>query len=327
MNSSDEKYAGLLVIGDPHLEGRQPGFRKDDYPQAILEKLEWCLQFAKRHRLLPTLLGDLFQNPRDNPTWMLSRLIEMLRGSGAIGVYGNHDCAEPVLTDNDSLMILIKSGCLQLVDYQNPWHGQMNGRTVYIGGSSYRQVVPEKFELVKPAAKSSLFEADPLVIWLTHHDVDLPGYEAGRFKPHEIANVELLINGHIHKRLDSVRVGQTLWLTPGNISRRSRSERCREHVPRVIRIDVNEMDHDISDVVVPYRPFDDVFYDSVADEVSEPVGSDFVTGLKELLARRTQSGAGLREFLSQNLGQFEPPVAHQIEILANQIMETGQQDG
>ena len=63
MISLKEDFEGLLVIGDPHLEGRQPGFRKDDYPHVILEKLEWCLQYAKRHQLLPTLLGDLFQRP------------------------------------------------------------------------------------------------------------------------------------------------------------------------------------------------------------------------------------------------------------------------
>ncbi len=304
MISPTSDYQGLLVIGDPHLEGRQPGFRKDDYPNVILEKLEWCLQYARQSRLLPTLLGDLFQNPRDNPTWMLSRLIDMLRGSGAIGIYGNHDCAETVLTDNDSLTILIKSGCLRLVDYQNPWRGQMSGRSVYVGGSSYRQLVPEKFEMVKPTAKTTLFDGEPLVIWLTHHDVDIPGYDAGRFKPHEIENVDLLINGHIHKRLDPVQVGQTLWLTPGNISRRSRSERSRNHIPRVIRIDVGEMDYEIVDVVVPHRPFEEVFHDSLDDDGSEPTGSDFVAGLKELQARRTQSGAGLREFLAQNLEQF-----------------------
>ena len=46
----DRDYQGLLLIGDPHLEGRQPGFRKDDYPVAILEKLQWCLHYASRAR-------------------------------------------------------------------------------------------------------------------------------------------------------------------------------------------------------------------------------------------------------------------------------------
>jgi len=35
-------YAGLMFIGDPHLASRIPGFRKDDYPKVVLEKLDWC---------------------------------------------------------------------------------------------------------------------------------------------------------------------------------------------------------------------------------------------------------------------------------------------
>lgn len=320
--TNSASYEGLLVIGDPHLEGRQPGFRKDKYPEKILGKVEWCLEYSRKQKLLPVFLGDIFQNPRDNPTWMLSRLIEIMRDSGSIGIYGNHDCADIELTENDSLNILLKSGCMRLVDYQNPWRGEMNGRTVYVGGSSYRQVVPERFEIVETNRKDqTLFSNEPFVVWLTHHDVDIPGYEGGRFKPREIENVDMLINGHIHKRLETVQVGQTSWLTPGNISRRSRSERTRNHVPMALRIDVVENDHSVSDVVIPHEPFEKIFHDSVPDVELEPEASGFVSGLKDLTARRTQSGAGLTEFLSKNLHQFAKPVAKEIETLAKEIME------
>lgn len=38
MNSAEQlrEVQGLLFIGDPHLEARVPGFRKDDYPQVVL---------------------------------------------------------------------------------------------------------------------------------------------------------------------------------------------------------------------------------------------------------------------------------------------------
>ena len=78
---------------------------------------------------------------------------------------------------------------------------------------------------------------------------------------------------------------------------------------------------------MPHRPFTEVFHESVADVDLQPAGSDFVSGLRELQSRRTQSGAGLREFLDQNLHQFEPLVAREIKSLANQIMEVGKHDG
>ncbi len=215
----ESSYAGLLLIGDPHLEGRAPGFRKDDYPNVILEKLAWCLDYAAQQRLLPAILGDLFDKPRDNPNWLLVRLLEMLRGE-VVGLYGNHDVHyNPELTPDDSLSLLVKSGRIRLVSDDSPWLGTIAGRAVAIGGSSYRKPLPDRFDVGRLGDRSE--NVAPLVIWLTHHDILLPGYDEGRLKPVEIEGVDLVINGHIHRRLADVQTGRTCWLTPGNISRRA----------------------------------------------------------------------------------------------------------
>jgi len=312
-----DQYAGLLVIGDPHLEGRQPGFRKDDYPNVILEKLAWCLEYAAANRLLPAILGDLFDKPRDNPNWMLVRLIDLLRGE-VIGLYGNHDCADPELKDHDSLSLLVRSGRLRLISEAQPWQGLIGGRPVIIGGSSYRQAIPKRF-----AAPVSVGTAPPLVIWLTHHDILIPGDDEGRIQPFEIPGVELLINGHIHRRLEEVRAGVTRWLTPGNISRRSRSDASREHVPAALRIDITPAAYQLSYVEIPHRPFDEVFHELVPDAPAALGESAFVAGLAELQARRTASGAGLAEFLQQNVTQFPPAVAAEIMHLAQEVTSDG----
>jgi hypothetical protein len=315
---ADVPYAGLLMIGDPHLEGRQPGFRKDDYPSVILDKLAWSLDYAAEHRLLPAILGDLFDKPRDNPNWMLVRLIELLHGE-VIGLYGNHDCADPELRDHDSLSLLVKSGRLRLVDAQCPWQGTIGGRTVVVGGSSYREKIPRRFDLPGQVEGA----APPLVIWLTHHDVLIPGYDEGRIKPFEIPGVELLINGHIHRRLDEVRAGRTRWLTPGNISRRARSDATRVHIPSVLRIDVSPSDYRLEYIQVPHRPFDEVFHELVLDQPVPSGQSAFVTGLAELQSRRTASGDGLQDFLQKNLSTFTPAVAAEIMQLAQETTGDG----
>ena len=211
MTMAEVAYGGLMVIGDPHLEGRQPGFRKDDYPTVILDKVAWCLDYAARHRLLPALLGDVFDKPRDNPNWLVVRLLELLRGE-VLALFGNHDVHyNAELTDDDSLSLLVKSDRVRLVSEENPWRGTMSGRAVVIGGSSYRQKIPEQFDRAGP----DMFAEPPLTIWLAHHDVIVPGYDEGRFQPREIEGIDLVINGHIHRRLEDVQVGRTLWLTPG----------------------------------------------------------------------------------------------------------------
>lgn len=314
----DSAYVGLLVIGDPHLEGRTPGFRKDDYPRVILDKLEWALRYAKAHRLLPAMLGDLFDKPRDNPTWMLGSLIDLLRDTECIGLYGNHDCADPELSDHDSLSLLVKAGRLRLLD-ERPWEGVINRRPVIVGGSSYRQRLPDRFDM-PPAGNGDR----PLVFWLAHHDLIVPGYEEqGRIQPREIEGIALVINGHIHRRLQDVQTGQTLWMTPGNISRRTRSDASRDHVPSVLRIDIDSAGYARQYIDVPHQPFDEVFHPIVTETPEDGPASAFVTGLAELQARRTASGAGLLAFLAGNLTQFEQPVADEIMALAQEVTHNG----
>jgi DNA repair exonuclease SbcCD nuclease subunit len=311
-------YTGLLIIGDPHLEGRTPGFRKDDYPNVILEKLEWGLRYAQAHCLLPAILGDLFDKPRDNPTWMLGSLIDLLTGVECIGLYGNHDCAEPELCEHDSLSLLVKAGRIRLLDGK-PWRGSMNGRSVIVGGSSYRQQFPDWFEALNGADGPA-----PIVFWLAHHDLIVPGYEEqGRIQPREIEGIDLVINGHIHRRLQDVQTGRTLWMTPGNISRRSRSEATKDHVPSVLRIDISDAGYTRQFIEVPHQRFDEVFHSILADIPTDGPASAFVAGLAELQARRTESGAGLVAFLEKNLSQFEQPVADEIMALAQEITDNG----
>jgi hypothetical protein len=238
-----------------------------------------------------------------------------LRGE-VIGLYGNHDVHyNPELTADDSLSLLVKSQRIRLVDCESPWRGTIGGRSVIVGGSSYRQEIPKRFD----AAAQTNGHGPPLVIWLTHHDILIPGYDEGRIKPHSIEGIDLVVNGHIHRRLQNVQAGGTLWLTPGGISRRSRNDATREHVPAALRVDLSRDGYVLTHVEVPHRSFDEVFHEAVIEAARDAGPSAFVAGLAELQARRTAGGAGLMEFLEQNLGQFDPEVSDEIMTLAEEV--------
>jgi predicted phosphodiesterase len=311
------KYVGMLCIGDPHLASRVPGFRKDDYPLAILGKLRWALNYASKERLLPTILGDIFHWPRDNANKLLVQLLEMFE-IGVVGIAGNHDCKENALEPDDALSVLSAAGRLTLLDRSGPWRGMMSDRMVVIGGTSWGQPLPTKFD------SSGLVQngREPLVIWLTHHDIRFPGYEeAGRFDPHEIPGVDLCINGHIHRPLADEVAGMTTWLNPGNIARVKRSDGDRNRRPSVLRIDVRANGWDKATVEVPFKPFEDVFHEDVAATEIPLDDSMFVRGLAALESMKTHGGVGLKAFLDQNLDQFDPKVAAEIRILANEVIQ------
>ncbi|QDU03770.1 Calcineurin-like phosphoesterase [Gimesia chilikensis] len=307
-----EEYQGVLLIGDPHVEGRVPGFRRDDYPRVVLEKIKWCLQTAQEQNLLPVILGDLFHVPRDNQNWLLCELLTLFE-TPVYGIYGNHDCRENQLNEHDTLSILIQAGRYRLLSTENPWRGTMAGRPVIVGGTSWGHKLP----------KADAFEHEtdsPLIVWVTHHDLHVPGYEEqGHLRPYEITGVEYVVNGHIHRRLEDVQKGQTTWVTPGNIIRRSRSDATRAHIPSVLKLEATADGWRRSQVEIPHAAFDEVFHPEMEDKTEEGVPSAFISGLAELQSRRTDTGAGLKLFLEKNLPQFETTVAAEIQKLADEV--------
>ena len=356
--AQDNIAAGLLFIGDPHLEARIPGFRKDDYPQVALEKFRWSLRYARQNQLQPILLGDLFQLPQDNPNWLISAIIEAITEEldrPLPAIYGNHDVRENSLKPNDSIHILFSGGHLARLSATTPWMGIVGGRTVRVGGSAWGERLPNRLSTdVTPA---------DLTVWVSHHDILIPGYEeSGRIRPRELPGIDLIVNGHVHRRLPPVRKGDTHWITAGNIVRRTRSDASREHRPAVVRLapttaiaapvpttaapvpttDAPASAHDavasahdavvlesrqgqpwkLDWVTVPHRPFDEVFHPELeAEQDDSQHVSGFVADLRELTVRRTDSGAGLNKFLDRNLDQFQPPVAAEIRRLASQVSQ------
>ena len=106
----------LLVIGDVHICDNSPGRRNSGYRQAMMDKLEECLEIAKDRSVTHVLfLGDIFHNKAANK--VSHRLVQEVGGLLSrfkVPVYilvGNHD-----ITDG-SLDTLIKQplGVLRFV--------------------------------------------------------------------------------------------------------------------------------------------------------------------------------------------------------------------
>lgn len=307
------EYRGLLFIGDPHLASRAPGARKDDYPRRTLRKFAWCLDYASEHQLLPCVLGDLFDKPRDNENWLVGELCGMLVGREVIGIFGNHDCKEDRLGDGDTLTILVKARLIRLVSDRDCWKGLIGGRSVVIGGTSYGSTAPQVSDVFWDGVAQ-----ETLVFWMTHHDLLLPEYASGRIELFELPGIHVVVNGHIHSRCAPVTKSRTQWINPGNISRVKRSS--RDHVPAALSIHVDRAGYSMDYVEIPHEPFEEVFHPEVRLEDIEQRDSAFVLGLAELQQRRTSTGEGLRAYLARNAGQFEPEVEAQVIDLAEEVL-------
>jgi predicted phosphodiesterase len=291
-------YAGLLFIGDPHVAASPPGYRLDNYTQAILAKLTVSLQIARDHNLLPIVLGDLFHVPRNNPNSLLVDLIELFRPCHPFVLVGNHDKHEARLTRDVSLSVIQAAQVIRLIDRSGPVCSlKVDDYRVLLGGS------PDWTPLPAQVDRGS----HDFAIWLTHHDLNFPGYDAARISLKGIPGVDMVVNGHLHMPKPPQQCGITVWFNPGNISRLTLSLYNRNLIPSAFiwRPPILEL----VAVPLPHRPFLEIFPElSGLDEPApdQDAESLFIKGLENLLIRKTTEGVGLRAFLEANLVSGDP---------------------
>lgn len=310
MNHADRSYTGILLIGDPHLSSRNPGFRKDDYPAAILEKLRWSLDLARREDLLPVLLGDLFHWPRDNANWLLTELLHLFAGTEVLSVTGNHDTTERTLKEDDSLSVVAAAARVRLLDQLGPWEGMIGDTAVVIGGTCWSDPIPKEYTGAPEGAQ---------VLWITHHNIGFPGVEEDWLRPGEIPGIDMVINGHIHRPLPEQVRGRTRWMNPGNIARVQRADAVREAVPSVTRLAWRDGAWAAGRIALPFADFEEVFHLDPATESLPVDSSAFIEGLESLRQLKTEGGAGLLQFLDRNLTNFDDDVADEIRSLAKEV--------
>lgn len=227
---------GLLFIGDPHLWSLKPGRRRDtSYKDTVLRKIALAAEVSNRLNLWPILLGDLFHQPDDNDTQMLVQVIRALDlfERRPVSLEGNHDKNQLKLADNNPLRLLEVAGKLDIIS-QGPWaqmvlgNGQGRAHTVVIGGTPFGQALPVSY---KDAFGEDRTEEVDTAIWLTHEDLAFDGSYPDALPLLPIKQVELVVNGHMHGTKLPVKVEDTVYYNPGNITRMSVD--MADHVPAV----------------------------------------------------------------------------------------------
>lgn len=205
-------FRGFLFIGDPHLAGYRPGRRTDDYTNVVLDKLEQAAVIANEQRLVPVILGDLFHRNKENSLPLLSRLIDIARKFPMVPftLEGNHDKEETRLTSADALTLVSKLGAFTVLTKEGlAGEFDFGGQVVRLYAVPYGSEIPR--ELPAEEGVSNII--------ITHHDLNFSGAHVGCKPIQEIAGCQMLVNGHMHKKLPSFDCGAMRAHNPGNIAR------------------------------------------------------------------------------------------------------------
>lgn len=109
----------FLTSSDEHISDITPGFRKDNYRNAILEKLVWQGKFAKKFNANAIIRGgDLFHVKSPNKTTMATMAtvagIHRNYHCPTFSVAGNHDMThnDPSTINKQPLGVLFESGVI-----------------------------------------------------------------------------------------------------------------------------------------------------------------------------------------------------------------------
>lgn len=260
--------AGVLYIGDPHGSSRKPGTRNDqDFTSVVLDKIEQAVDIANQRKALVVILGDLFDRENDADGQVgrsfLTRLIRILRKANEkpVVLAGNHDKGGAEVTDDTTLAALAAAGVIHLVQETELFLDARleNGRRVILGGTPHGMEIPAD---TAPYLEAAGIKSDGELIcgWITHEDLAFAGAYPGALEMFEIRGCDIVVNGHMHLTKEPIKVGQTLWCNPGNITRQSKD--CADHVPSVWSMtDRPELDQ------IPLQYRKDVF-DAVINHVS-----------------------------------------------------------
>ena len=126
-----------MTSSDEHLADQPPGLRKDDYRSAILKKLEWQGNMARKANVTAVIRGgDFFHVKAANKTTMstLAAAADIHRGypCRTFALAGNHDMSynDPASISRQPLGVMLKSGVFSPLSDETFESGSLRVRVV-----------------------------------------------------------------------------------------------------------------------------------------------------------------------------------------------------
>jgi len=217
----------ICFIGDLHLKCTSPISRCDDYPLAILRKLEYlssCVDVSKCDTFI--ILGDVFDSPITSLPY-LAQVINTFKkisdkGIKVYTIVGNHDIKNNRMDSLQStaLGILISTGYLNLAP-----------REMEIGNTIFRCFnYPEELE----GRKTNKYEVCVAhryynfgLAWDSLHEEDIRRLD-----------YSAMILGHLHSPCDTEIICDTTLYRPGSLSRNTSEPYNKLRTPHALLFNV-----------------------------------------------------------------------------------------
>ena len=259
----------LITSSDEHLADLSPGFRKDNYRDAILSKLEWQGKLAKRMEATAVIRGgDFFHVKQANKTTMatmaLAAKVHREYPCPTWALPGNHDISKNDLetVHRQPLGVMFESGVFNPLEDQVFESGSLKVRVV---GVPY--VVDLDDEALRDRVRKR--KDDGVVIAVVHAlAANAPEERTQAFFNERIFDYrDLVFNGcpdayvfaQYHKDQGIQQVHGTHFINLGAIGRGSLTFENMDRKPKSSSIIVNSQGLSVEEHEIPVRDAFDVF--------------------------------------------------------------------
>lgn len=232
----------FLFATDTHLKGRNPSSRTDDFPRAMLLKLEELCYVGQRMNVAAILHGgDLFDVP-DVANTMIGEVATIIRKYGVLFyvVPGNHDLYGYQIKSlpQTALGVLEKAGVVKLLTRDSGPEDFVDGTVkVAVQGQEYYADIdkgnPQDYEF------PSWVQADHKI--LIPHSMLVPkeffpGVPCTLTKDVNTL-ADLIMVGHYHPGFDDHTIGSTRFINPGSMGRLDATKGSMSRIPGYLILD------------------------------------------------------------------------------------------
>lgn len=275
--------SNVIIIGDCHLKANSPVSRKDDYPLAILHKLEYLSEVAQSYNSNTfILLGDVFDSPTTSLPYLASVISTFKKisekGIKVYTIVGNHDIKNNRMESlhSTALGILISTGLVSLAPSE-----LLIDNTLFRCFNYPEEIIKKKTYTYEVCIAHRYYNFGLDEYTLRDEDIEKLSYDA-------------MILGHYHVPCDTKNIlGTTLYI-PGSLSRSTSEPYNRLRIPRALVF--NCSNHKAAYIEVSCSPASDVFIEKVEANGCE------ILSMKDLIqfikTSYTSSNMDVREYFN-----------------------------
>ena len=228
LSFKNEKVLNFVFVTDIHGRTNNPVSRKDYFPEAILNKLNWVVDYANSNNAIILCGGDWLNRPDTSPTF-ISKMCSVFNKSKykIVGVLGNHDLYGYNIESFKRTPLAIAAACnnICILPENDSLDIELQNKSIYLTGSHSSPLIDRGGRIDEYYTPRKIVEKsrDEMRIHIVHGFLTTKDWPSGvpytKISSVSDTDADILLAGHEHLGFGIKVVGDTIFCNPGALGR------------------------------------------------------------------------------------------------------------